>query len=168
MSYELVVYLYYACRVTENKIKKILEEAEIIISAGKISNILTQEKRRRKSRMGEHDVMSILNTCKKQMVGFFDYIRDTFPGNRAMTRFAQLISRNHVIIFNIHLLLCRYVSSIKEVFAKRKFGWMLNVRTLLRCVIWSAHIFSYHSYQYPWNMMMNFAIGVWFVIFMLV
>lgn len=40
-----VVYLYYACRVTENKIKKILEEAGIIISAGEISNILTQEKR---------------------------------------------------------------------------------------------------------------------------
>ena len=100
MSYELVVYLYYAyaCRVTENKIKKILEEAEIIISTGKISNILTLEKRRRKSHMGEHDVMSILNTCKKQMVGFsfFDYIRDTFSGNRAMTRFAQLISRNHL------------------------------------------------------------------------
>jgi len=36
-TYELVVYLYYAyaCRVTENKIKKILEEAGIIISAGK-------------------------------------------------------------------------------------------------------------------------------------
>ena len=98
MSYELVVYLYYACRVTENKIKKILEEEGIIISAGEISNILTQEKRRRKSHMGEHDVMSILNTCKKQMVGFsfFDYIRDTFSGNRAMTRFAQLISRNHL------------------------------------------------------------------------
>ncbi|MDI6886362.1 MAG: transposase [archaeon] len=40
-----VVYLYYACRVTENKIKKILEEAGIIISAGEISNILTQEKK---------------------------------------------------------------------------------------------------------------------------
>ena len=43
-------------RVTENKIKKILEEVGIIISAGEISNILTQEKRSRKSRMGEHDV----------------------------------------------------------------------------------------------------------------
>jgi len=31
--------------VTENKIKKILEEAGIIISAGEISNILTQEKK---------------------------------------------------------------------------------------------------------------------------
>lgn len=40
-----VVYLYYACRVTENKIKKILEEAGIVISAGEISNILTQEKK---------------------------------------------------------------------------------------------------------------------------
>ena len=98
LIHELVVYLYYACRVTENKIKKILEEAGVIISAGEISNILTQEKRRRKSRMGEHDVMSILNTCKKQMVdfSFFGYIRDTFPGKRAMTRFAQLISRNHL------------------------------------------------------------------------
>ena len=100
MSYELVVYLYYAyaCGVTENKIKKILEEEGIIISAGEISNILTQEKRRRKNRMEEHDVMSILYTCKKQMVGFsfFGYIRDTFSGNRAMTRFAQLISRNHL------------------------------------------------------------------------
>jgi len=46
-TYELVVYLYYAyaCRVTENKIKKILEEAGIIISAGKISYIMTQEKK---------------------------------------------------------------------------------------------------------------------------
>ena len=40
-----VVYLYYACRVTENKIKGILEEAGIIISEGEISNILTQEKK---------------------------------------------------------------------------------------------------------------------------
>ena len=32
------------------------------------------------------------NTCKKQMVGFFDYIRDTFfSGKRAMTSLAQLI-----------------------------------------------------------------------------
>ncbi|MCW7070268.1 MAG: hypothetical protein OCU17_06705 [Methanophagales archaeon] len=77
-----------------------MEEAESIISAGEISNILTQEKRRRKNRMGEHDVMSILYSIlvKKQMVGFsfFDYIRDTFSGKRAMTRFAQLISRNHL------------------------------------------------------------------------
>ena len=29
--------------------------------------------------------------CKKQMVGFFDYIRDTFSGKRAMTSLAQLI-----------------------------------------------------------------------------
>ncbi|MCW3138348.1 MAG: hypothetical protein OCU20_05790 [Methanophagales archaeon] len=42
--------------ITENKIKKILEEAGIIISAGGISNILTQEKRSQKSRMGEHGV----------------------------------------------------------------------------------------------------------------
>ncbi len=40
-----IVYLYYACRVTENKIKKILEESGIIISEGEISNILTQEKK---------------------------------------------------------------------------------------------------------------------------
>ncbi len=38
-----IIYLYYACRVTENKIKKILEEWGIIISKGEISNILTQE-----------------------------------------------------------------------------------------------------------------------------
>ena len=42
-----------------------LVEERIIISAGKISNILTQEKRRRKSHMEEHDVMSILYTCKE-------------------------------------------------------------------------------------------------------
>ena len=35
-----IVYLYYACRVTENKIKKILEETGILISAGEISIIL--------------------------------------------------------------------------------------------------------------------------------
>jgi len=40
-----IVYLYYACRVTENKIKKILEESGIIISEGEISNILTLEKK---------------------------------------------------------------------------------------------------------------------------
>lgn len=40
-----IVYLYYACRVTENRIKKILEESGIIISEGEISNILTQEKK---------------------------------------------------------------------------------------------------------------------------
>ena len=40
-----IVYLYYACRVTDNKIKKILEEWRVIISEGEISNILTQEKK---------------------------------------------------------------------------------------------------------------------------
>jgi len=32
------------------------------------------------------------------MVGFsfFDYLRDTLSGKRAMTRFAQLISRDHL------------------------------------------------------------------------
>ena len=36
--------LYYSGRVTEHKIKKILEEAGISISEGEISNILTKEK----------------------------------------------------------------------------------------------------------------------------
>lgn len=44
-----IVYLYYACRVTENKIKKILEDWGIIISEGEISNILTQEKKEKLS-----------------------------------------------------------------------------------------------------------------------
>ena len=39
-----VAYLYYAGRVTENKIHRILEEIGIIISEGEISNILTKEK----------------------------------------------------------------------------------------------------------------------------
>jgi regulator of replication initiation timing/transposase-like protein len=40
-----IVYLYYAGRVTENKIHMILKESGIIISEGEISNILTKEKR---------------------------------------------------------------------------------------------------------------------------
>ncbi len=40
-----IVYLYFGCRVTENKIKAILEESGIIISEGEISNILTKEKK---------------------------------------------------------------------------------------------------------------------------
>jgi len=40
-----IIYLYYAGRVTENKIKKILEETGIIISKGEISNIRTQDKK---------------------------------------------------------------------------------------------------------------------------
>lgn len=40
-----IVYLYFGCRVTENKIKTILEESGIIISEGQISNILTKEKK---------------------------------------------------------------------------------------------------------------------------
>ena len=40
-----IVYLYYAGRVTEKKIQKILEEAGIIISTGEISNILTKDKK---------------------------------------------------------------------------------------------------------------------------
>ncbi len=40
-----IVYLYFGSRVTENKIKTILEESGIIISEGEISNILTKEKR---------------------------------------------------------------------------------------------------------------------------
>jgi hypothetical protein len=39
-----IAYLYYAGRVTENKIHKILGESGIIISEGEISNILTKEK----------------------------------------------------------------------------------------------------------------------------
>jgi hypothetical protein len=39
-----IAYLYYAGRVTENKIHSILEEIGIIISEGEISNILTKEK----------------------------------------------------------------------------------------------------------------------------
>ncbi len=39
-----IAYLYYAGRVTENRIHKILEEIGIIISEGEISNILTKEK----------------------------------------------------------------------------------------------------------------------------
>jgi hypothetical protein len=40
-----VVYLYFGCRVTENKIRTILEEMGIIISEGEISNILIKEKK---------------------------------------------------------------------------------------------------------------------------
>jgi hypothetical protein len=40
-----IVYLYFRCRVTENKIKTILEESGIIISEGQISNILIKEKK---------------------------------------------------------------------------------------------------------------------------
>ena len=39
-----IAYLYYAGRVTENRIHKILKEIGIIISEGEISNILTKEK----------------------------------------------------------------------------------------------------------------------------
>jgi regulator of replication initiation timing len=39
-----IAYLYYAGRVTENKIQRILEEIGVIISEGEISNILTKEK----------------------------------------------------------------------------------------------------------------------------
>ncbi len=39
-----IAYLYYAGRVTENKIYRILKEIGIIISEGEISNILTKEK----------------------------------------------------------------------------------------------------------------------------
>jgi 5-methylcytosine-specific restriction endonuclease McrA len=40
-----IAYLYFAGRVTESKIKKILEESGVIISAGQISDILTKEKK---------------------------------------------------------------------------------------------------------------------------
>lgn len=40
-----IIYLYYACRVTQNKIKKIMEEMGIIISEGQISNILIKKKK---------------------------------------------------------------------------------------------------------------------------
>ena len=40
-----IAYLYFAGRVTENKIKKILEESGVIISEGEISDILTKEKK---------------------------------------------------------------------------------------------------------------------------
>ncbi len=40
-----IIYLYFGCRVTENKIKTILEESGIFISEGQISNILIKEKK---------------------------------------------------------------------------------------------------------------------------
>ena len=39
-----ITHLYFAGRVTENKIEKILEDCGIVISTGQISNILTKEK----------------------------------------------------------------------------------------------------------------------------
>jgi hypothetical protein len=43
---EIIAYLYYAERVTENKIHRILEEIGIIVSEGDISNILTKRRSR--------------------------------------------------------------------------------------------------------------------------
>ncbi|MEA2033131.1 MAG: hypothetical protein U9N41_06065, partial [Euryarchaeota archaeon] len=40
------------------------------------------------------NLMSVQDTCRKQGVGFFDYIKDIFSGKRAMTRLAHLISQN--------------------------------------------------------------------------
>ena len=40
------------------------------------------------------NLMSVQDTCRKQGVSFFDYIKDIFSGKRAMTRLAHLISQN--------------------------------------------------------------------------
>jgi hypothetical protein len=61
------MYLYFGCRVTENKIKTILGESGIIISDGQISNILTKE-----------NMMSIM---------------DILSGKKEMTRLSTLIAQ---------------------------------------------------------------------------
>ncbi|MFZ2070375.1 MAG: transposase [Halobacteriota archaeon] len=139
------------------ELKRILEEAGVTISAGEISNILTQEKKEELTREREEilkaglessgyfhtddtglkhkgknhhvhvicnalfsaffitpkkdrenpdeeekgklekaaweNMMSILDTCRKQGVGFFDYVKDIFSGKRALTRLGHLISQ---------------------------------------------------------------------------
>ncbi|MFZ2070191.1 MAG: transposase, partial [Halobacteriota archaeon] len=149
---------------TENKIKRILEEAGVTISGGEISNILTQEEKEELTREREEilkaglesssyfhtddtglkhkekkeelllvlrfpeiplhnnpaelalrepvvkrkisngtrsedgkaaweNMMSILDTSRKQGVGFFDYVKDIYSGKRALTRLGHLISQ---------------------------------------------------------------------------
>jgi hypothetical protein len=69
-----IAYLYYAGRVTENKIHKILEESGIIISEGEISNILTKEK----SYAYESEKQAIFETGVKQA----DYLNIDETGAR--------------------------------------------------------------------------------------
>ena len=69
-----IVYLYYAGRVTENKIHMILKESGIIISEGEISNILTKEKRD----VYAVEKQAIFETCMKQA----DYLNIDETGAR--------------------------------------------------------------------------------------
>jgi hypothetical protein len=80
-----IVYLYYACRVTENKIKKMLEESGIIISKGEISNILTQEKKEELKNEKEGIVMAGLD-CSN-----YFHIDDTGIRHRGINHHAQVI-----------------------------------------------------------------------------
>ena len=93
-----IVYLYYACRVTENKIKKILEETGILISGGEISTILTQEKKEELKKENEEIVMAGVN-CSNYIP-----IDDTGIRHKGINHHAQVICNE---LFSAIFITCK-------------------------------------------------------------
>jgi len=80
-----VVYLYFGCRVPEKKIWQILTERRIIISEGKISNILTKVKQEEFTQ----DKESILEAGMKSTDCF--HIDDTGARHKSVNHHVQVI-----------------------------------------------------------------------------
>lgn len=90
-----IVYLYYACRVTENKIKKILDESGILISEGEISHIMTQEKKEELKKEKEEIAMAGLESSN------YIHTDDTGIRHRGINHHAHVICNVLFTIFFI-------------------------------------------------------------------
>lgn len=67
--------------------------AELALREPVVKRKISNGTRSEEGKSAWENMMSILDTCRKLGVSFFDYVRDIFSGKRAMTRLAHLISR---------------------------------------------------------------------------
>jgi hypothetical protein len=68
--------------------------AELALREPVVKRKISNGTRSEDGKAAGENLMSVRDTCRKQGVGFFDYIKDIFSGKRAMTRLAHLISPN--------------------------------------------------------------------------
>ena len=105
-----VVYLYFACRVPEKKIWRVLTEAGIVISAGQISNILTQ-------------------TCKEE---FTHEKEDIFQAGMTSTDYFHIDNtgtRHKSINHNVHVI-CTLLFSVFFITRKKDRDTIMEILEL--------------------------------------
>jgi hypothetical protein len=87
--------LYYAGRVTENRIRKMLREAGVIISTGEISNILTKDKKDEFAA----EKQAIFESGMEQ-AGYF-HIDDTSARHKGINHYAHVVCDEKFTTFYI-------------------------------------------------------------------